>query len=239
MSRFMNMSRVADVGLSSITNAPIRFAANAQRFDAMGQSYPQDTIGWINPNIIYSKMAQIQASAEALNLDIQRYVADPRLNNAWDAWYTQWKALYEKYAGPNYRVWPRLMAPFETEDLNKLVEENRQQLLWFRNDYARHTQPNGQPVPPPSGAPPERFTPAQETGRGWEIPWYIYFLAGVAVVGIGYLGYRKAQELTAKRKAIETKVLPKIIGPEWAEAAAARDYGAPFTLEDSDRQSDR
>ena len=219
--RYMDLSRVADVGLSSITNAPVRFAADQPRFP---QAQTAST-GFILPRIIYQKMRGIQASAEALNLDIQRYVRDPGFNNAWDAWFTQWRRLHDSYAGPTASILTKWGSTFETEELNKLVEENRRNLLGFYADYPRHTQPDGRPVPPPSGqAPVEYIAPA------FSIPWWIWALGGVAVAGVVYLGYRTARELTAKRKVLETKVLPKLIGADLAEAAAARDVSRRGSL---------
>ena len=176
------------------------------------------SVGFTAPTDIYEVMRQIQTSAEALNPDVATNVMDPAFRQAWAAWFREWRAFFDA----NYRTFKTLL---HTDELKAQVETYRLQLLSWYEGYARQTGPAGRPVPPPHGVPPFRPPPSESGGEsgGSILPWWAWVLGGVALVGAGYLAYRKYHELHAKRRALETEVLPGLIGAPLAKAAAARD----------------
>lgn len=177
----------------------------------------QASIGFTAPTDIYEVMRQIQTSAEALDPDVATNVADPAFRAAWAAWFAEWRRFFDA----NYRTFKTLL---HTDELKAQVETYRLQLLSWYEGYARQTGAGGKPVPAPRGVPPFRPPPETEKEKGGSsLPWWAWMLGGVALVGMGYLGYRKYHELSAKRRAIETEVLPGLIGAPLARAAAARD----------------
>lgn len=187
------------------------------------------TIGFTAPRSSYEKLRQIHTAAEALDTQITSFIDDPVWKAGWNAWYERdFQPFYEKYAGPNASNWTKLGAAVESDKLWQQTESYRQQLENFAAAYSQKRQRNGEPVPPPSIPVPNRGIDPPEGGR-FELPWWIWALGGAAVVGVGYLGYLRAKELTAKRRAIEERVLPRVLdryapgmGDDLAAAASAR-----------------
>jgi len=182
-------------------------------------------------------MRQIESSAQDLGPKIETHVAnDPAFVRAWEAWDRRWTEFYQKYQTDAAKAG----AIFYTDDLDRQVEAFRKEFLDFYGTYPSKLQANGQPVPRPAAPPPlpgERPPRGKDDG-GWSLPWWVWVLGGVALVGAGYWGYLKYVELTAKRRAIETRVLPRLIGPELAEAATAGDYPAPHRSPRSTRNAE-
>lgn len=158
-------------------------------------------VGWTQPTIIYSRMRQIHASAEALDHDVKRYVADPLFQAGWDTWYHEtWLPFYQKYAGPDAQTGAKLSAVFETDELARLTDAYRQQLEGFYEDYRKQQTRAGQPVPAPSGQSPtlgEVHRPPKEGGSSvtGAVPWWAWMLGGAAVAGLGYYGYRRYRRM--------------------------------------------
>lgn len=181
-------------------------------------------IGWTWPSATRDVMDDVHAAADGLNLSIEQHVSDPTFNNAWDAWYKAWNEFYAKNAGRN------VAKLFYTDELARTVEAKRLQLEGWYAQYRTQRRPDGSPVPAAAGQSPVRPPLDQAHRPGHDLPWWLWALAGSAVVGIGYLGYIRARELQAKRQMIETKILPQVLekyvpgmGTELAEVAAARD----------------
>ncbi len=197
------------VGLLSGLSSSRRAAPTAPQAAVFGFTAPTD---------IYEAMRQIETSAAALDPDIVTNVSDPAFRRAWAAWLLEWRRFFND----NYRTVKTLL---HTDELKLQVETYRLQLLSWYEGYVRQTTTAGQPVPAPRGVPPFKPPPESEKASGSFLPWWAWVLGGVALVGVGYLGYRKYHELSAKRRAIETEVLPGLIGAPLARAAAARDPG--------------
>jgi hypothetical protein len=168
-------------------------------------------------------MESIQVSAQALDQDITRYVADPGYRAAWKAWYDNWRAgFYERYQSG----WSRAGSFFtaSTEDLDREIENQRTTLLGFYESYRRQVQPNGQPVPPPTGVAPQRAAPP---AKGSLVPWWIWLGVGVLGVGFGYVLYRQYQRTKRQAELFETRFAPALLeraglpGKEALEVARA------------------
>lgn len=184
---------------------------------------PNVNVGFTAPTIIYDKMRTIDASATDLDVKVHTYVADPAFVRAWEAWLARWIPFYQKYQSD----WSRLGAAFYSDDLNRQTEEFRSQLLSFIDQYRLQKQANGQPVPQPSAPPPlpaNDPSPAQST---FGLPWWVWFLGGVAAVGGAYWLYKRYETAQAQKKVLEQEVLPGLIGPGLARAASAHDPSPP------------
>lgn len=184
--------------------------------------------GWSSPSLLWDSMRQIQVSAAALDGDVAANVRREPFRAAWIAWFQNWGVFFRRYESE----WSlgRLTALADTDGLAAQVAAYRAQLVSWYEGYGRESD-GGKPVPPASGQPP-LAPPKPEPGpdapsEGLTIPWWMWVLGGVALVGGGYYIYRVVttakNEVEAKRRALETYVLPGLIGPDMARVAAARD----------------
>lgn len=221
----------ATVGLG-VAAGSVSFNPSAQQ---VRRPTPQVAVGFTTPSVIYEKMRQIQASAAALDGDVAANVRRDGFKAAWTAWFSTWGAFFRKHQ----ETFQRLANVANTDELNAQTDSYRQQLMNWYDAYTREQDPSsGQPVPPPSGQPPTPAPAQVEPGAGTDgftVPWWVWTLGGVALVGLGYWAYRSVTEnvriLNARKEALETRVLPGLIGPDLAAAAAARDMGAyPYAV---------
>ncbi len=198
----------------------------------------QHVTGWTTPTTIYEKMREIDPGARELNALILANSRKPGLKAAWEAWYPRWLAFFAKYQSD----FAKMGALFYTDDLARTTEDFRSTYASFRATYVAEKDDKGLPLiapttPVPNPLPdPSAKKPGGDGGNdnlGIQIPWWFWVLGGGGLVVGGYFLYRSIQrtahETNAKRKAIETGVLPKLIGDDLAKAASARDP-APTTL---------
>ena len=180
--------------------------------------------GYTPPAATFDKMRQMQsASVEPFNRDVQN-VGDAAYKEGWRAWHQgAWLPFYQKYAGPGSSSLTRFGTNFYSDEVAARAEAFRQQLQSFYETYPRQRTAAGQPVPPLTGAPPVLGGLPARPGLASRVPLWAWGLGLAAAGGFGYLVYLRVKELRAKRTALETKVLPKLIGKDLAEAAAARD----------------
>ena len=183
--------------------------------------------GYTPPITTFEKMRQMHAaSAVPFERDVKS-VADPTYREGWDAWFHHaWLPFYQRYAGPDAGVITKWKSNFYSDEIASRAEAFRQQLQSFYDTYPRQKQQSGQPVPPLTGAPPVLGGLPARPSLASRLPWWVWLIGAGVVGGIGYGVYLKRKELIAKRTALETKVLPKLIGKDLAEAAAARDSGS-------------
>lgn len=186
MRRPSTLTETADAGLSFVAPAGWTPAyAPMTRF-------PIPNTGFTAPTITYDLMRQIQARAQALDLLVNRYVADPVFRSSWGAWYEQaWEPFFEKYTQSELA---RLGAAFYSDELAQRAETFRQQLESFYADYNRQRQPDGQAVPN-AGQPVPQVRPLPKPEGGslssiFAVPWWTWVIGGVVVVGLGYVAYR-------------------------------------------------
>jgi len=204
----------------------------------VGASAPPDRVGFTAPARIWPKIDEIEASAAALNRDVQAYVGNPAFRAAWDTWYRNWRQNYAtKYQG----VVARLGALTGSDELNANVENQREQLRGWYEQYAQQVQANGQPVPGSTGQAPLRAPQAQDPpARSWTLPWWFWLGTGALVAYVGYRIYRTYRIVDARGRAIEEKFVPALLersglpGKEGGEVLRAgredRDYNSPLSL---------
>lgn len=184
------------------------------------------TTGWTAPTIIYEKMRQINASAAALNNDINVNVTRQAFKNAWIAWFTNWSAFFQKYQS----MFQQLAALTFTDPLFQQVLSYEAQLGSWYDNYGRETVtglPGAAKLPPASGLPPQPNVPIPPSkelpappppGDGLSIPWWGWALGAVVVAGAGYATYLYVQKARAVKRIIEERVAP----------AALNAYGGPM-----------
>lgn len=189
------MNRTANIGLDLAVH---RFRSSAPA------RVPDPIIGWTTPTVTYERMRALQANAERLNASIQTYVVEGPYKAGWRAWYANWTAFYEKYAGPDASNGAKLGALFNTDDLAAQVDRYEAEYQSYFKDYANQKTPSGGKPPPIS--PPQK--PVIQITSG--LPWWFWAGAGVAAVGIGYVIYNRYQA-TKKRVAYLDKNAPAII----------------------------
>lgn len=185
---------------------------------------PQPSTGWTTPSITYDNMRMVNASAIALDLDIQAHVQRPEFKKAWGEWLTAWKAFFEKHQG----IRQRLGDLFNSDDIARLTEAYRQSLARWYDAYA--AEPD---VPRATSVPPNSFEKPPEDKGGFTIPWWAWALGGAALVGAGFMIYRQMKVLDKKREVLENNVLPMVmsaqlgpqLGPAMSQAATAHDPG--------------
>lgn len=180
-------------------------------------------VGFTAPTIIYDKMRNIDASANELDVKIHTYVGDPTFVRAWEAWVARWTPFFQKYQSD----WSKLGAAFYSDELNRQTEEFRSQLLGFLDQYKLQRQPNGQPVPQPATPAPVPANDPPAPPSTFGLPWWVWFLGGVAAVGGAYWLYKRYETAQAQKRVLEQEVLPGLIGPGLARAAAAHDPAPP------------
>lgn len=186
---------------------------------------PQTAFGFTSPTLIYDRMRTLDREADALNQDVLGNVAEGPFKAGWRAWHAQWKAFFAKTMDE------KVGNLLHTDALDAVVTQRRAEFEGFRRDYPNQRRPDGSPVPPSSVPAPGSLATVPKGAGPSILPWWAWLGLGVATVGVGYLGYLKYRELTAKRKAIEEGVLPTIFGGylgartggALAKAAAARD----------------
>lgn len=174
------------------------------------------SIGWTAPTVIYTKMREIQASAAALNTDIQTNITRAAFKTSWAAWFKEWQAFYEKYQSE----WAKLGAVTYTDDLNRQTEGYRDSMNGWFDAYRREKDEKGNPLPPPSGQapmrpPPEVLDPPKSAAEGFTVPWWGWALGGMAVCGLGYVLYRSyvqtKGDLDRKKNYLESNVVPSLL----------------------------
>lgn len=184
------------------------------------------TTGWTAPTLIYEKMRQINASAAALNQDINVNVTRQAFKLAWIAWFENWSAFFKKYQSEMQRF----AALTFTDALFQQVLSYEAQLASWYDNYNRETDtglPGGKRLPPPSGLPPQpnvpippskELPPPPPPGEGLSIPWWGWALGAVVVAGGAYATYLYVQKARAVKRIIEDRVAP----------AALNAYGGPM-----------
>jgi hypothetical protein len=211
----MGLTRAADLGFG--------FAmGRAQRTLSGFPSGSGPMIGYTSASIISNDIQAVNIDAARLESLMTANVVDAPLRAAWAAWYADWQAFYEYHQSQ----FQRFNSLFYSDTLAAQVEAKSRQLAALYADYNRVRNPATPPVPVPNVKQPKAEDAAREQSvTGWNIPWWVWMLGGVAVVGAGYLAYRKAQQLRRVKGALETGVLPGLIGQPLAKAAATRDPG--------------
>lgn len=170
----------------------------------MGTRYGQATVvGLLLPTDIYEQMRQIDASAKALDTNIQAFVSDAMFRTAWGNWYSIWKDFFARRlseAGKAANL-------FGLGELRDRVNTFGVELQRWYASYASAKQPDGSPVPPvvgPQPPPPMTDKPKSEENKPGilaSIPWWGWGLGAAVIGGIGYGFYRFVAGLKAQSDA--------------------------------------
>lgn len=221
--------------MNYLTNSP---------FTTMGGPMSADRVGFTAPARIWPKIDEIEASAAALNRDIQAYVGSTMFRAAWDQWYRDWRDnYYLRYQS----TLQRLGALAGSDQLDANVENQREQLRGWYERYSQQAQANGQRVPAPSGQAPLRAPDQgqQQQGSSWSLPWWFWTLLGAGALYAGYRVYKTYQTVKERQRVLEQRFVPALLeryglpGREGGEvlaaghdpnATSARDYLSPFSL---------
>lgn len=185
-----------------------------------GQS--RAVVGWTNPTITYDSQRRIDREAAMLDGLIRANVIDEPFRAAWQTWYEgNWKPFFAKYAGDDSLIpYGKLGAVASSDAIARETETQSQYLNGFVADYNRQRTRTGQLVPQTRVPPLEQpLVEGDKKESGWTLPWWAWMLGGVAVVGVGYWGYRKYQQAQQAKKTIYEGVLPNLIGPGLAKSA--------------------
>jgi hypothetical protein len=225
-------------GLTKSSDLGLFFAAADQQARPTTFAARQDNIsvGWTAPVSTYEKMRAINLDADRLDRNMNAFVSNVQLRADFNAWLANWRVLFNKYAGPDATFGDKFWLGMSSERSDALAQQAAEEDMRLRGFYAlynRERQPNGQPVPnlvDPPVLPPSPSGPLASVG----LPWWFWMVAGVGVVGLGYLGYRKYQEGKAKAgvaKKFGRGALTKYLGPmgepAYEYSQAGRDVGAP------------
>lgn len=223
MSLRHRMANTADAGLAFATQV------HGQDSSLAGCAIPrhQTSVGFTPPVAIYDRMDETNADAHRLDSNIRRYVRDPEgdFTGPWNAWLSNWRRFYDKYKHAGGKI----SAAFRSDELDAEARKFHSELESFYESYNRQTSPSGQPVPPLTGPAPVGET--LQTGFG--LPWWFWTLSGVALVGAGYIVYRKYQEGRAKARYIHRhaptlleRYIPGFGKPAYEFSQAGRDETA-------------
>lgn len=246
----MNFQDYANLGMAAMTGNPgyartvkgraVKDAKEAARLSNLASyavasgiaGQPAET-GWTAPTITYDKMRQTNASALALDADVQRNVSRDAFKTAWAQWLAGWKAFFDKYQG-TWSTSAKLGAALYSDELSERAESYRLQLEGWFSGYAREKRADGTAVPAPTAPLPPKPSAGPSTEQNSEgIPWWLISVITVGFLSVGVAlvyAVRKAMKDTeAKAEVIERKVLPIVLGSQFgpagvalAEAAAAR-----------------
>jgi hypothetical protein len=159
---------------------------------------------------LYERMRKLEADAVKLDplirAQAQRGRAAPSLLSAWNAWYAHWQSLYDAFVSQG--------GPLVTE----LPQEER-------NFDAFVATYNATPGVAPVAFAPRVVTTPEVPAVG--LPWYFWVAGGVAIVGVGYLIYRKATGSgggTSRSRSVSRDM-------DWASGL---DYDADYDLPEAD-----
>lgn len=184
--------------------------------------FEEPVTGWTTPSIIYDRMRDIDTAASALDREIQTKVTRAAFRDHWGEWYKRWRAFFAKYQG----AWAKLGAVTYTDDLASQVESWRQQLADFGDAYKLESGSSVPGIPPSPPVPPPPLP--NPTGiANLSVPWWVWMLGGVALVGTGYYLYTRFQDMRAKKHAVEG-AMPSLLSaygvpPQLAAASVAHD----------------
>ena len=199
------------------TYACPRYAAPGYTQAAFGVPAQGAMTGWTAREITFGKMRQMhEASAEPMNRDVDQHVADPAYRAAWDGWYQRaWLPFFDRYAGPHASIWTKLGASLESDEIARQAESFRLQLEHFYRTYPQQRTRDGQPVPPPTGAPPVLGgLPAERGVGGIALPWWGWALGIAAVGGAGWYLIERVRRTRNTARAAD---LGRALGRELAQ----------------------
>jgi len=204
--------------LTDTANAGLRVAA------------PDIVVGYSKPGTIFSRMDLINTQAQTLDAHIRESVAaNTAWRQGWNKWLTEWNTFIATFAGPNASYWSRAgtLTPSGNDAFVSRVNIEEGQLDKFNQEYnAMAGVQYVEPLPD---------TSVMTTGVGGSmLPWWFWVMGGIALVGVGYVVYRKVQEGRAKYTYARKQapgLLKSFLGPELGQKAydyheAGRDYGA-------------
>ena len=168
----------------------------------------QTSVGWTSPTIFYERMRSLDPAIQELNTLIGNYISRQAFRDSWKAYYAQWTKFYAES-----QEWQRkLTGPqiFENEAYGQQVEDFRRRYETYRAGYEAERNEKGE-APPTPVTPTPRPDQRTPSDSGIQIPWWVWMLGGVALVGGGYWIYKKALVVRDARREID-RALPDTLG---------------------------
>jgi hypothetical protein len=212
-----------------------------------GASRRAGSVGYTPTTLILTEMERIDAASNALNQSVTMNVTDVNVRQGWFDWLGRWRAYVEHKQSPLWRY--SVVSQLESDSWRDEVNVWGRDLGRWRATYDAQRTPSGTslpPVPGPGVPDPIPLSPQTDPNaphHHWydpllpwyaslSLPWYVWVLGGVGLVGLGYSGYRvlKRTSDTEKqlRAATEGAIFSRIGGGYAPHASRdhSRDPGA-------------
>lgn len=177
----------------------------------------------VEPRQILDRMRQIDATARALDRDVQANVTDANFRKSWGDWYTRWRSFVDPYElethDPSFNASTlRLAIVYKGTAFEQEVEGWRLQLEDMRAKYGALRDAQGRPLPNTTpGAPvPSPIVPPPPNGEakpGWS--WSTWALLALGVAGLGaFLTWRviETRRRLHESEASARAMLPAVLG---------------------------
>lgn len=154
--------------------------------------------GWTAPTLIWERMKEIDIAATSLDIQIKARVKRKTFLDQWEAWFKHWKGLMDKYDS-----WSaKLAAATYSDDLAAQIEGDRKIFLEFEDGYRREglLEPGGKENPGIPGLPKEPQPPPPPLDslakfkNMLQVPWWVFALGGVVLVGGIWLVKRRLED---------------------------------------------
>ena len=149
----------------------------------VGALPPQPIFGVTSPATILNRLTEVDTAVQTTNAAINlKPPVGPQgadFLDRWKDWYDRWNQFVA-----NQRSLANLLSPAawlaQSDETAREIEARARQHDQLRNEYVhlggQVIGPDVPPIPPPKSS--------------WSVPWWVWTLGGVAIVGIGYYAYR-------------------------------------------------
>lgn len=188
----------------------------------------RSSTGWTSPTVLYDRMNALDPAIQELQTLVQTYIVRTTFKDSWNDFYAQWNKFYNE----SKETVRRLTGPqiLENKNYEATIETFRLRYEGYKAGYvAEKSMQNGPlptpitptpPPPPPSDDKPP--SPNKKDDGGIKIPWWVWMLGGVAVVGGVYWIYKKSLVVRDARRTID-RALPGTLGA--LMPAGGREFG--------------
>jgi hypothetical protein len=172
------------------------------------------TGGLSSPRIFADQMKSLDDAIGELKVMVETYVVRTVFKDSFNSFYNQWMKFYQDAQTVSSRTTIQI---FDSEAFGLQIEDFRRRYIGFKDGYSKETDADGKPLNAPKLITPAPIPPQpdeqkkEEKKPGWTLPWYVWMLGGVVIVGGGYWVYKKALVVRDARREID-KALPSTLG---------------------------